>query len=49
MPPYVAKIRDQTLAAVRPQLDEAAFAAAWEEGQTLTAGEAVAIALDTLD
>jgi len=49
MPPYVAKIRDQTLAAVRPQLDEAAFTAAWEEGQTLTAGDAIVLALDALD
>ena len=49
MPPYVAKTRDQTLAAVSAQLDDAAFAAAWEEGQTLTADEAVVLALDALD
>jgi predicted ATPase len=48
MPPHVAKIRDQTLAAVRPHLDEAAFADAWAEGQALTADEAVALALNAL-
>jgi tetratricopeptide (TPR) repeat protein len=48
MPPHVAKIRDQTLAAVRPQLDAAVFAAEWAEGQTLTADEAAALALDSL-
>ena len=31
------------------QLDEAAFAEAWEQGQALTADEAVALALDSLD
>jgi hypothetical protein len=49
MPPHVAKIRDQTLAVFRRQLDEAAFAAAWEEGRTLTADEAVALALGSVD
>jgi predicted ATPase len=49
MPFYIERIRDQTLGTLRPQLDEAAFAAAWEEGQTLAADEAVALALDALD
>jgi class 3 adenylate cyclase len=30
-------------------LDEAAFAEAWEEGRKLSADEAVALALDSLD
>jgi tetratricopeptide (TPR) repeat protein len=49
MPYYIARIRDQTLGALRSQLDEAALAAASEEGQTLTADEAVALALEDLD
>jgi predicted ATPase/class 3 adenylate cyclase len=34
-----------TLTNIREQLDEAAFAEAWEQGRTLTADEAVALAL----
>ena len=49
MPPHVAKIRDQALAAVRSQLDEAAFDDEWMAGQPLTADEAVALAVDALD
>jgi predicted ATPase/class 3 adenylate cyclase len=49
MPPHIAKIRDQTLAAVRPQLDEAAFDDECAAGETLTADEAVSVALDALD
>ena len=48
MPPHIAKTRDQTLAAVRPQLDDVAFAKAWADGQTLTADEAITQALDSL-
>ena len=48
MPPHAAKIRDRTLAAVRPQLDDAAFQDEWAAGQPLTADEAVALALDAL-
>ena len=48
MPPHAAKIRDRTLAAVRPQLDDAAFQDEWAVGQPLTADEAVALALDAL-
>jgi predicted kinase len=40
---------DQTTAIIRSQLDEAAFVEAWERGRTLTADEAVALALDSLD
>ena len=49
MPPHIANIRDQTLATVRPQLDEAAFHDEWAKGQALTADEAVALALDALN
>jgi hypothetical protein len=48
MPPYVAKLSTQTLEGVRPQLDEVAFADAWEQGRRMTADEAVALALDAL-
>jgi hypothetical protein len=34
---------------IRRQLEDAAFAAAWQEGQRLTADEAIALALDSLD
>ncbi len=47
-PAMEAKLRE-TLTAVRTQLDEAAFAEAWQEGAKLTADEAVALALDSLD
>ena len=39
---------DETLTAIRGQLDEAAFAKAWEQGRALTADQAVALALDAL-
>ena len=45
-PPWLTTITDQALSAIRAQLDEAAFADAWEHGQTLTADEAVGVALD---
>ena len=47
--PTVAERDEKTLSAVRAQLDEAAFAEAWEQGRALTADEAVALALDSLD
>jgi tetratricopeptide (TPR) repeat protein len=47
-PPWVAKMRDDTLSDIG-QLDEAVFAQAWEQGRTLTADEAVALALDAVD
>jgi predicted ATPase/class 3 adenylate cyclase len=43
-----AKLRE-TLTAIRAQLDEGAFAEAWEQGRALTADEAVALALDAVD
>ena len=47
--PWVARMNEETLAIIRTQLDEAAFAKAWKEGRTLTVDEAVALALDSLD
>jgi predicted ATPase len=47
-PPWFARISRNTLAVIHTQLDEAAFAQAWEEGLTMTADEAVALAVDSL-
>ncbi len=47
--PWLAAENEETLATLRTQLDETAFAEAWEQGQTLAADEAVALALDSLD
>jgi predicted ATPase/class 3 adenylate cyclase len=49
MPPYVANMSKQTLAVIRTQVDEKAFADAWAQGQALSAEEAVAFALDALE
>ena len=46
---WVARMNEQTLATIRAQLDEAAFADAWEQGQALTADDAVTLALDSLE
>jgi hypothetical protein len=46
---WAANMNEQTLALTHTQLDEAAFAEAWEQGRKLTADEAVALALDSLD
>jgi hypothetical protein len=40
---------DEMLGTIRAQLDAAAFAEAWEHGRTLTADEAVALALDSVE
>jgi predicted ATPase/class 3 adenylate cyclase len=40
------RMNENTLSSIRAQLDEAAFAEAWEQGRTLTADEAAALALD---
>jgi predicted ATPase/class 3 adenylate cyclase len=45
--PWVAGRNERTLTTIRTQLDEAAFAEAWGQGQALTADEAVALALDS--
>ncbi len=39
---------DETLATIHAQLDATAFDEAWKQGRTLTADEAVALALDSL-
>jgi predicted ATPase/DNA-binding SARP family transcriptional activator len=44
----ISSVTEKTLTAIRDQLDEAAFADAWEQGRALTADEAVALALDLL-
>jgi len=49
VPPYLAKVNEEALTAIRTQLDEAAFVEAWEQGRALTADDAVALALDPLD
>jgi hypothetical protein len=46
-PPFLAQLIEEALAAIRGQLDDAAFAEAWEQGHGLTADEAVALALDS--
>jgi non-specific serine/threonine protein kinase len=45
---YVTDLNEETLAIIREQLDEGAFAEAWEQGRKLTVDEAVALALDSL-
>jgi predicted ATPase/class 3 adenylate cyclase len=44
-----AEMNDRTLASIRAQLDEAAFAEEWEQGRALTVDEAVALALAEAD
>jgi hypothetical protein len=46
---WLRRANDEALTLIRAQLDEAAFAEAWEQGRTLTANEAVALGLDALD
>jgi predicted ATPase/class 3 adenylate cyclase len=48
-PGWIAELNEKTLSAIRAQLNEAAFADAWEQGRELTLDEAVALALDFLD
>ena len=45
VPLYVTNRKEKMLAAIRSELDEAAFRTAWEEGRALSADEAVALAL----
>jgi predicted ATPase/class 3 adenylate cyclase len=47
--PWVANMHDETLAIIRTQLNAADIGEAWEQGQKLTADEAVALALESLD
>ncbi len=45
--PWITEMNDERLEQIRAQLDEEAFAEAWEAGRGLTADEAVALALDS--
>ena len=47
-PSWVGELNEKTLATIRAQLDEAAFAEAWDQGRALTLDEAVALALDSV-
>ncbi len=47
--PWDPEFVEETLTTIRAQLDEATFAEAWEQGRTLAADEAVALALDSLE
>jgi predicted ATPase/DNA-binding SARP family transcriptional activator len=42
---YVEDLSEETLTTIRTRLDEAAVVEAWEQGRTLTIGEAVTLAL----
>ena len=42
---YVEELSEETLTTIRMRLDEAALVEAWEQGRTLTIGEAVTVAL----
>ena len=48
-PRFLAKIVEDALAGIRAEIDDASFAAAWEEGKVLSADEGVALALGELD
>jgi tetratricopeptide (TPR) repeat protein len=44
---WAGRRNEETRATIRAQLDEVAFATAWEQGRALTVDEAVALALDS--
>ena len=44
--PWVARMKEESIASIRAQLHEAALAAAWEEGRTLAIDQAVSLVLD---
>jgi len=46
---WLVAVKDEAESRARAQLDEAAFAAAWEQGRAMTPDEAVALALESLD
>jgi predicted ATPase len=48
VPPYLAEENKRTLLTIKAKLDDGALAAAWEQGQTMTADAAVAVALEAL-
>jgi hypothetical protein len=43
---WVAEMMEETLALLRTQLDETAFAESWERGRNLSLDEVIALALD---
>jgi predicted ATPase/class 3 adenylate cyclase len=45
--PWVTRMNEETLTTIRTQLDDAAFAQAWQQGQALSADEAITLALDS--
>jgi hypothetical protein len=47
--PLTAERDEKTLSAIRTQLDDSAFVEAWEQGRAMSADEAVALALDSVD
>jgi predicted ATPase len=46
---WIARMNEETLTTIRTQLDGTALGEAWEQGRALTAEQAVALALDSLD
>ena len=46
---WMTQENEDALAAVRAQLDDAAFDAAWEAGAELSLDEAIALALDSIE
>ncbi len=49
LPAWGVQMNERALSAIHAQLDDAAFAEAWEQGRALTVDEAVALALDSLE
>jgi tetratricopeptide (TPR) repeat protein len=47
--PWVTRMKEEALAAVRPNLDPADFDRAWREGRRLTPEKALTLALDALE
>jgi len=48
-PPWFTRASEKTLAVIHAQLDDAAFADAWDQGRALNGDEAVALARESLD
>jgi predicted ATPase/class 3 adenylate cyclase len=48
-PPWIVKMNEGTLSTVRAQLDDSTFSEAWNQGMKLTADEAVALAVESLE
>jgi hypothetical protein len=46
---WAVEMNERTLTAIRTQLDEAAFAEAWNQGRALTVDEAAALAVESSD